>query len=154
MKKFTFYSLFALTLFSLVGTGVAYAKGPNGTNANGNNQTNKGYGYETMISDKAETLGVSVDDLKADLAEGKTFLEIAEAQGLTSDDLHEVMTTQATARINQRVANGNLTQEQANERLANMAERQGDCTGEGPLGQGNGQGAGQNGQGQRLMIHR
>jgi hypothetical protein len=154
MKKLALYSLLALSLFSLAGTGVAYAKGPNNATTNGNNQGNKGYGYENMLSSKAEVLGISIDELKASLAEGKTFLEIAEAQGLTSEDLHEAMSAQAESRINQRVANGTLTQEQADELLANTAERQGDCTGEGPIGQGNGRGARQGGQGQRLMANR
>jgi|GEM_PF-1108707 len=155
MKKIAIYSFLALGLFSLVGASVVYAKGPNGNNSSNMNQANKGYGYEAMLSSKAEVLGVSADELKTSLADGQTFLEIAEAQGLTKDDLHEAMSVQATDRLNQRVTDGTLTQEQADERLALMAQRQGDCTGDGPLGSGLGRkGFGQGSSGQGLMIHR
>ena len=68
----------------------------------------------------ADALEVTVEELEAAREEGTTLAELA------GDDLSEIVdlfTTQATERIEEGVANGRITQEQADERLDGLAER-------------------------------
>lgn len=68
----------------------------------------------------ADALGITVEDLEAAREEGTTLAELA------GDDLSAIVdlfTTQATERIEEGVASGRITQEQADERLDGLAER-------------------------------
>ncbi len=68
----------------------------------------------------ADALGVTVEDLEAAREEGTTLAELA------GDDLSAIVdlfTTQATERVEEGVASGRITQEQADERLDGLAER-------------------------------
>ena len=82
---------------------------------------------QSMFEKKAEVLGVSVDQLKTYWAEGKTFKEIAELQGLTEEDLRTKMSEHRQAQMKEHlqilVQQGTITQEQANQRLTQMESR-------------------------------
>ena len=67
----------------------------------------------------AEALGMSLEDLEAALAEGQTIPQLAEAQGIERDDLHAALQAAHLEQIEQAVADGTLTQEQADR----MSER-------------------------------
>ncbi|MBU0572230.1 hypothetical protein KKE60_01585 [Patescibacteria group bacterium] len=109
-----------------------------------------GFGFDRMFSNKAEVLGMSVEDLKSQLGE-KTFLEIAEEQGISHEALQENMKVRAQERMEEM----GLSDEDIARRLQFRAERQVNCDESGPLmnGEGNG-GFGRNGSekgfGQRL----
>jgi len=79
---------------------------------------------QKMISHKAEILGLSEEDLSAALESGKTFAEIMEDQGLTREDLatakKEYMKKHLSEKLAQMVADGEITQEEADEKLAQM----------------------------------
>ena len=83
-----------------------------------------GGGRWTMFDTAAEALGLTPEDLFAELHSGKTLEEIAEEQGIEMDALQEAM---ATARVDamrqaieQAVEDGNMTQEQADWLLEGM----------------------------------
>ena len=135
MNKLLSYFLVSLGVLSLAGVGVASANGWFG-----------GFGdlspedltarFETMFQKKAEILGITVDELKASWAEGKTLKDIAEEQGITQEQLQETMRAEREEhmreRINVLVENGVITQERADQRLNFMQERfenmgSGDC---------------------------
>ena len=61
----------------------------------------------------AEALGMSVADFEAAKAEGQTVRDMVEAQGVDLAEVRAAMATVRQAAIDQAVADGRLTQEQA-----------------------------------------
>jgi predicted DNA-binding protein YlxM (UPF0122 family) len=82
-----------------------------------------GPGLDTV----AEVLGMTPEDLRAQLQAGKTLAEIAEAQGVDPQAVCDALHALAEERLQQAVADGQLTQEQADQMLERMAEHEGDC---------------------------
>jgi polyhydroxyalkanoate synthesis regulator phasin len=72
----------------------------------------------------SEFLGISPDQLREELrAEGATLATVAEAHGKTRDELKAFIADEAKAKLDGAVAEGDLTQERADEILANLNER-------------------------------
>jgi uncharacterized protein (DUF433 family) len=71
----------------------------------------------------AEALGMTVDELHEALADGQTVAELAEAQGVALEDIAAALVAVHAERIQQAVDDGRLTQEEADEKLAEMADR-------------------------------
>jgi len=71
----------------------------------------------------AETLGITVDDLQAAREAGQTLAEVAEAQGMTADDVVTAIVANAEQHLAEEVAEGELTEDEAAERLAGITER-------------------------------
>ena len=67
----------------------------------------------------AEVLGLEVEDLRAQLAEGATMAEIA---GDNVDVLIAALVDDATEKINEAVAAEKMTQEEADEKIASLEE--------------------------------
>jgi hypothetical protein len=81
-------------------------------------------GMHTLVWDSlAEALGLTTDELNAELDGGKTLAEIAEEQGLNPADLAAVLESAHVDGLAQAVADGALTQEQADAMLAQMEGR-------------------------------
>ena len=76
------------------------------------------------LSAAATALGMTEDELRTALeADGTTLAEVAEQQGVEVDTLVDALVTAQQERIAQAVEDGDLTQEQADERLADLEER-------------------------------
>lgn len=77
---------------------------------------------QTMFQNEATLIGISVDDMKAGWAQGKTLQQIATDHGITADQLKQKMvdarTAQMKANLQTLVAKGVITQAQADARLA------------------------------------
>ena len=71
----------------------------------------------------AEALGMTTDELREARQAGQSLAEIAAAQGVSVDTVIDALTADAEARIAEKVAAGELTQEEADERLAGLDER-------------------------------
>jgi len=71
----------------------------------------------------AETLGLTSDELTAEVSSGKTIAQIAEEKGVSRTDLVAALETAHSDALAQAVADGNLTQEQADSIQAQMADR-------------------------------
>lgn len=71
----------------------------------------------------AEAIGITVEDLQAAREDGQTLAEIAVANGSSADALVDALLENAQERIDAKVAAGDLTEEEAAEKLANKAER-------------------------------
>lgn len=71
----------------------------------------------------AEKLGLTSDELSAEVNSGKTLAQIAEEKGLSRTDLVATLEAAHTDSLNQAVADGYLTQEQADGILSQMAGR-------------------------------
>jgi polyhydroxyalkanoate synthesis regulator phasin len=82
------------------------------------------HGRGMALAAAAEALGMSEDDLRTALdADGATLASVAEEQGVAVDTLVEALVTVQRERIDEAVAEGRITQEQADERLADLEER-------------------------------
>lgn len=115
--------------------------------------------YAAEISSPAEILsrltGTSVESLYESKGSMK-FGELAEKEGV-SEEFRQEMLANKKAILDQRVAEGRITQEQADEIYKNMVENQGSCDGTGihrgernlGLGMGAGMGRG-NGNGEKI----
>ncbi|MBX3315034.1 MAG: hypothetical protein KF906_12015 [Actinobacteria bacterium] len=71
----------------------------------------------------ADTLGMTEDELRTALREdGKTLAEVAEAQGVDRQTLVDALVADANARLAEKVADGTITQEQADERAGTITD--------------------------------
>ncbi|MEL6892739.1 MAG: hypothetical protein AAFP84_14165 [Actinomycetota bacterium] len=71
----------------------------------------------------AEILGMDVDALRDALREGTTLADVATDQGVAVETVVDAIVDARTERIESGVENGRITQEQADERLADLEER-------------------------------
>ena len=73
----------------------------------------------------AEALGMTEDELRDALTEGEgqTIAEVAAAEGVEVQTVIDALVAAATARIDDEVAEGDLTEEEATERKADLEER-------------------------------
>jgi len=124
MKKSLIYTLLALGIFGLVGAGAVSARGGFGgfSDASPEEITQR---FETMLQNKADLLGISVDEMKNAWTEGKRFMEIAEEQGITQEQFQEIRRERIEARLQTLVEGGVITQEQADQRLQGIGEQLG-----------------------------
>jgi len=70
----------------------------------------------------ADTLGIGVEDLTAAREAGQTPAEIAEENGVSRDELVSSPVAERQASLDQAVADGDLTQEEADEKAADLEE--------------------------------
>lgn len=70
----------------------------------------------------AEAIGITAEDLRTALRDGQTIAEVAEANGVAVDTVIAAMVAEAEEHIAERVADGHLTQEEADEKLAQLEE--------------------------------
>lgn len=83
------------------------------------------YQYRDLMHEPiAEALGLSLDELNAALAAGKTPWLIAQEKGIDTATLQAAMQAGHAAALKQAVADGKLTQEQADAMLAHQAQMQ------------------------------
>lgn len=76
-------------------------------------------GLETVMA----VLDLSEDELKAAREAGTTLAELAEQQGVEVSALIDALVTEAEEHIAEHVADGDLTQAEADERLAEIEQR-------------------------------
>ena len=69
--------------------------------------------HETMLTALSEVLGLSVEELETRHDAGETMWQIAESQGYSLEDFTALMFSARSAALDQAVADGLLTQEQA-----------------------------------------
>jgi hypothetical protein len=69
--------------------------------------------HDEMEQAMADALNISVDELEAARAEGQHPFEIAQEQGLDLDQVHQALEAAREEIIEQAVADGILTEEQA-----------------------------------------
>jgi uncharacterized protein YidB (DUF937 family) len=105
-----------------------------------------GGGGPASLEAAAEAIGISVDDLRTAVRDGQTIAEVAAANGVDAQVVIDALVADATARIDERLADGDITQEQADEHKADLAERMTALV-NGELGAGDGPGFGRFGPG-------
>lgn len=80
-------------------------------------------GFGGELSTVAESLGIDEDELRSALEDGRTIAEIAEELGVDVQDVVDDIVAAQRARLDDAVAEGYLTQEDADEILAGAEER-------------------------------
>jgi hypothetical protein len=118
-------------------TGVAGAQtddgeGPNRPPA----EAGPGRGHGPKLDAAAEALNLSVEDLREQLRDGRTLAQVAQEQNVDVQTVIDAMVADATARIDQKVQEGELSAEEANERKAELEERITRLVNEGPRERG------------------
>ena len=81
----------------------------------------EGLMHEYMISAFAEAVDLTVEDVETRLADGESLTEIAIAEGITKDQLADLFTQVRQAALDEAVADGIITQEQADLMLDHMS---------------------------------
>ena len=76
----------------------------------------------SVLEGVVEILDITEDELKNALGDGSTLAEVAEANGLSSDDLIAELIVLAQTTLDEAVADGAITQEQADSMLARITE--------------------------------
>jgi len=93
----------------------------------------------SLINVAAEQLNLEVDDLLAELQDGKSIAEVAESQGVDPQTIADAYIAVRTERLDEAVAEGRITQEQADEMLAHVTEEMAEHLNE-PFDEGHGSG--------------
>jgi len=83
----------------------------------------RGGGLHADLSTVAEALGVSEDDLRTALEDGQSLAEVAEEQGVDTQEVVDAIVAAQQERLDEAVADGDLTQERADEIAADAEER-------------------------------
>lgn len=102
-----------------VGGGYGPPNGPPNGYLNGEGPVRLGY----SLNDAASLLDMTSDKLKTEMQSGKTMEQIVTEHGMTMDQFDEKMLVKRKAEIAQAVANGKMTQEQADNMLQNMGKQ-------------------------------
>ena len=71
----------------------------------------------------AETIGIEVDELREGLQDDQSIAEIAEENGVAAQDVIDAMIDRVEEKLDAKVAEGDLTEEEAAEKLEAKTER-------------------------------
>ncbi len=117
-----------VAVIALVGAAVAFAQTPpdgagpwNGW-GHGNGMGLRAADEEVMHAKIAEALGITVDEFEAALAEGKTPYILAQELGVDFAEVRAAMQAAHAEALAQAVADGKITQEQADWMLSHQAQ--------------------------------
>jgi uncharacterized protein (DUF2267 family) len=81
------------------------------------------YGGWRMVEDAAgEVLGLTHAELRAAFDDGQTLADIAEAQGMSADDLKAAVVENVTAALQEDLDAGDITQDQFDTATANLSD--------------------------------
>lgn len=105
-----------------------------------------GHGWGGNIDAIAEVLGLTADELKAEIKEGKTIAAIATEKGVAVQTVIDAQVSEIKQKLNEQLAAGEITQEQYDTKLAAAVDRATkQVNGELPVrGEGGGKGWGGN----------
>ncbi|MEX2160236.1 MAG: hypothetical protein WEB04_12620 [Dehalococcoidia bacterium] len=82
-----------------------------------------GFGAGAKLEEIAAFLGIDVSDVMTGLKDEQSLAQIAEANGKSADELAAFLLESMQARLAEAVANGDITQERADEIIANGQDR-------------------------------
>jgi hypothetical protein len=122
------------------GTGTGMMGGGRGSRGMMGSQIDSGILHDYMLAGFAAAFDMEVADLQARLDAGETMYDVAVSLNYTQEQFTELMTTVRTDAINQALADGVITQEQADWMLTRLSQRgqggfgTGTCTGDCQLG--------------------
>lgn len=71
----------------------------------------------------AEAIGITTDELRTGLQDGSSIADVAAANDVDVQTVIDALVTEATTHLDEAVADGRLTEEEATERKADLEER-------------------------------
>jgi hypothetical protein len=80
-------------------------------------------GGPIALETAATTIGISVEELRAALADGQTLAEVATANDVEPHAVIDALVAEATTRLDDAVADGRIDEEDADERRSDLTER-------------------------------
>ena len=83
----------------------------------------RGHGRGAGMEAAAAALGMEPVELMQELRDGKTIAQVATARGVEVGTVIDAMVAEASTRLDEAVAEGHLTQEEADEKKAELTER-------------------------------
>ena len=83
----------------------------------------RGFGGPMDLSVVAESIGITEDELRTALQDDQTIADIAAAKGVEVQTVVDAVVAAQKERLDEKVTAGDLTQEQADEMLADAGER-------------------------------
>jgi polyhydroxyalkanoate synthesis regulator phasin len=92
-------------------------RGPGGGGPGHHGRTGRG------LDAAAEALGMEADELAQQLRDGRTLAQVAEERGVPVQTVIDALVAEVAEHLDEAVADGRLTREQADERLAEATER-------------------------------
>jgi hypothetical protein len=121
------YALIPVIGLGLLGAGVASAHGMFGGTMSSLTPDQIATRQQAMFQNEANLLGISVDAVKAAWAQGKTFAQMAQDNGITQAQLQQKMQDawmqQLKTQLQALVDNGVITQAQSDARLQAVQSR-------------------------------
>jgi hypothetical protein len=100
---------------------------------------------DSLVSVAADQLGLSLTDLLTELQEGKSIADVAEENGVDAQTIVDAYVTELKADMDEAVADGDMTQTQADYALEQAQERVLNQLDEAGLGGARGPGRGRHG---------
>ncbi|MBD2868268.1 hypothetical protein [Paenibacillus arenilitoris] len=79
-------------------------------------------GFGGSLDAVAGALGLTADELRTELTEGKTIAAVAEAKGVAVQTVIDAIVSERKAKLDEELAAGTITQEQYDEKLAAVSE--------------------------------
>lgn len=77
---------------------------------------------KAILESAADAIGITFDELRAELQSGDSIADVAGEQGVTLDAVKAAITAGPEAKLDEAVANGRITQERADKALARLTE--------------------------------
>ncbi len=93
---------------------------PDAEAPDGQRNGRRGHRGGCNLDDAAEAIGIDEADLRAAIEDGDTIADVAEANGVDVDDVIDAMVDAKEDHIAEKVEEGRITQEQADEKLADV----------------------------------
>jgi hypothetical protein len=81
------------------------------------------FGRGVNLEIAATAIGISTEDLRAALQSGQSLAEVAEANGVPVQTVIDAFVADLKTHLDARVASGDISQSEADEKLANATER-------------------------------
>lgn len=120
-KKNIVAGALGVTMITFGAVGAVYAS-PNGSSNSPREMGQQQGGGHMQVA--ADMMGVSVGDLESRIQNGENIRDMLEADGITKEDMRAAHMSNKQERMDKAVKSGNMTQEQADEKRTQMAERQ------------------------------
>ena len=89
----------------------------------GEGRSRRGQRRAARLATVAEVLGIEADDLRTELQDGATVADVAEANGVDVDDVVDALIANVEERLAEKVEAGDITEEEAAEKLESKTER-------------------------------
>ena len=110
----------------------------------------KGAKGRHLLGAVMDNLGLEKTDIRAGIEEGLTLGEVAELNAIPAEDVISTITSIMTEKLNEAVAEGKITEDEALEKAAGIQERAEQVTNK-PLDQKPERGDGHKGKGERVL---